>query len=35
MISSSNEMFTIVIKKWNVKGKRKSINGRETVLIQG
>ena len=27
--------MTIVINKWNVKGKRKSINGRETVLIQG
>ena len=35
MINSSDEIFTIVVKKWSVKGKRKSINGKQTVLIQG
>ena len=35
MINSSNEIFTIVIKKWSVEGKRKSLNGEQTVLIEG
>ena len=34
MINGSNEIFTIVIKKWSVKGNGKSINGKQTVLIQ-
>ena len=35
MINSSNEIFTIVINKRSVKGKRKTVNGKQTVLIQG
>ena len=31
MINSGNEIFTIVIKKWSDEGKRKSINGKQTV----
>ena len=32
MINSSNEIFTIVIKKWSVKGKRKRTNRKRRLL---
>ena len=35
MINGTNEIFTIVIKMYSVKGKRKAINRNQTASIQG